>query len=237
MKFNQILICTAIVLFYLPSFSQPVQVKIYPEIHEQKVISMGGNYAQANYTNSAWDEVGEVTLTDFRPSHVRLALPLQFRNQDYSTYKGEKLNEQPAIKSLHETMKRMKEDYAVSNFTISVWRVPNELVENPEQNDKRRIKADKYGEVIDMIVAFLVKAKDEFGVEADYFSFNESDGGYNTIFSPDETIRFIKMAAKRFAEAGLKPGSYGPTQPRPAEQLSLQPWLQPILLFGITLVH
>src|SRR5690606_2224960 len=101
---------------------------------------------------------------------------------------------QPAIKSLHETMKRMKEDYDVSNFTISVWRVPDELVENPERNDKRRIKEDKYGEVIEMIVAFLVKAKQDYGVEADYFSFNESDGGYNTIFSPEETIRFIKMA-------------------------------------------
>src|SRR5690606_23340205 len=63
---------------------------------------------------------------------------------------------------------------------------------------------DKYGEVIEMIVAFLVKAKQDYGVEADYFSFNESDGGYNTIFSPEETIRFIKMAVKSFNQAGLK---------------------------------
>lgn len=204
MKLNKLSGFVIILLINLQSFSQPVAVKIYPEIREQKIISMGGNYAQANYTNSAWDKVGEVTLNDFRPSHVRLALPLQFRDTDYSAYKGEKLNDQPAIKSLHETMKRMKEDYDVSNFTISVWRVPDELVENPERNDKRRIKEDKYGEVIEMIVAFLVKAKQDYGVEADYFSFNESDGGYNTIFSPEETIRFIKMAVKSFNQAGLK---------------------------------
>ncbi len=185
-------------------FSQPVKIKIYPEIEQQKIVSIGGNYCQANYTDNAWDAVGEVTLREFKPSHVRLALPLQFREQDYLTYIGEKINDQPVIVTLHETMQRMKEEFGVSNFTISVWRVADELVENPERNDKRRIKYDKYDEVIDMIVAFLVKAKEEYGVEADYFSFNESDGGYMTIFSPEETIRFFKMAGERFRKAGLK---------------------------------
>jgi hypothetical protein len=205
MKSKKIISIFILFLFSnLHAFSQPVKIQVYPEIKQQKVISMGGNYAQANYTNSAWDAVGEATLEEFRPSHVRLALPLQFRGQDYATYEGEKLNEQPAIVSLHETMKRMKDEYGVTNFTISVWRVPDELVENPERDNKRRIKADKYDEVIDMIVAFLVKAKNEYGVEADYFSFNESDGGYMTIFSPEETIRFFKMTAERFRKAGLK---------------------------------
>ncbi|MFW6289614.1 MAG: hypothetical protein ACOC0R_01495 [Mariniphaga sp.] len=205
MQFNQSIVFSLLVLFFtLHSAAQPVQVKIFPEVKEQKIISMGGNYAQANYTDSAWDSVGKATLEEFRPSHVRLALPLQFRGKDYDTYKGTMINEQPAVVSLHETMKRMKEDYGVTNFTISVWRVPDELVENPERDNKRRIKTDKYEEVIDMIVAFLVKAKEDYGVEADYFSFNESDGGYNTIFSPDETIRFIKMATEQFRKAGLK---------------------------------
>jgi len=184
--------------------SQPVQIKVFPEIHHQEIISIGGNYCQANYTNHAWDAIGEATLREFRPSHVRLALPLQFRGLDYETYRGEKINEQPVVVTLHEAMKRMKEEFGVSNFTVSVWRVADELVENPERNDKRRIKADKYDEVIDMIAAFLVKAKKDFGVDVDYFSFNESDGGYNTLFSPEETIRFFKMAGKRFRDAGLK---------------------------------
>jgi hypothetical protein len=191
-------------LFADPVSSQPVTVKIYPEIHRQKIISIGGNYCQANYTDNAWDAVGEVTLSEFKPSHVRIALPLQFQEKEFSSYQGQKINEQPAVITLHETMKRMKEEYGVSNFTVSVWRVADELVVNPERSDKRRIKADKYGEVIDMITAFLLKAKTAYGVEADYFSFNESDGGYMTIFSPEETIRFFKMAGQRFRNAGLK---------------------------------
>jgi hypothetical protein len=205
MKFNPFI---PILLFILGTsahvVSQPVKIHVYPEIKKQKIISIGGNYCQANYTDNAWDAVGEATLQEFRPSHVRLALPLQFKGKDYSAFKGEKLTEQPVVVTLLETMKRMKEEFGVSNFTISVWRVADELVENPERNDKRRIKYDKYDEVIDMIEAFLVKAKHEYGVEADYFSFNESDGGYMTIFSPDETIRFFKMAGERFRKAGLK---------------------------------
>ncbi len=197
-------IILAFLLISMNAAPQPVKIKIYPELSRQKIVSIGGNYCQANYTNNAWDAVGEATLSEFRPTHVRLALPLQFRGQDYATYKGSAINLQPAVVSLLETMQRMKNEYGASNFTISVWRVADELVENPESNNKRRIIASKYGEVIDMIVAFLVKAKNDYGVEADYFSFNESDGGYNTLFSPEETIRFFKQAGARFREAGLK---------------------------------
>jgi len=101
-------------------------------------------------------------------------------------------------------MKRMKTEFGVTNFTISVWRVPSAVVDKPERRDKRRIKPEHYAEVIDMITAFLTEAKTKYGVEADYFSFNESDGGYMTIFSPEETIVFFKMAAERFQKAGLK---------------------------------
>ena len=193
-----------IFLFQSFLFSQTTVVKIYPELKKQKIVSIGGNYCQANYTGSAWDKVGEVTLEEFRPSHVRVALPLQFRDTKYSQYKGDKILQQPVIVSLLETMKRMKEEYGVSNFTVSVWRVPDELVQNPESSNKRRIKYDKYNEVIDMIQAVLKEAKNNYGVETDYFSFNESDGGYNTLFSPEETIRFIKLAAESFRKAGLK---------------------------------
>ncbi|MEL7589012.1 MAG: hypothetical protein AAGU19_20040 [Prolixibacteraceae bacterium] len=185
-------------------FSEDPVVKIYPEIKRQIITSVGGNYCQANYTGKAWDLVGETTLQEFKPSHVRVALPLQFVNLQYEAYKGGKILGQPAVESLLRAMKLMKEEYGVTNFTVSVWRVADELVENPENQNKRRIKPDKYMAVIDMIEAFLVKAKDTYGVEADYFSFNESNGGYMTIFSPEETIRFVKMAGERFGEAGLK---------------------------------
>ena len=186
------------------SFSQNIKVQVYPEIQKQKIESIGGNYCQANYTNDAWDEIGETTLADFKPSHVRLALPLEFRELDYTTYKGSKIVEEASVITLLESMKRMKSEFGVSNFTISVWRVADELVSNPEKKSQRRIKPEKYDELIDMIESFLLTAKNKYGVEADYFSFNESDGGYQVIFSPEETIAFFKKAGERFRKAGLK---------------------------------
>jgi len=184
--------------------SQTVKVQVYSEILKQKIQSIGGNYCQANYTDNAWDAIGEATLKDFKPGYVRLALPLEFRRVDYAAYKGSKIVEQPAVITLLETMKRMKTEFGVTNFTISVWRVANELVSNPEKESQRRIKPEKYDELIDQIEAFLLTAKNKYGVEADYFSFNESDGGYQVIFSPAETIAFFKKAGERFRKAGLK---------------------------------
>lgn len=184
--------------------AQNVTLKLFPDLPKQKIESIGGNYCQANYTPQAWDAVGEATLREFRPGYVRVALPLEFRNLKYEDYKGEALVKNPTIISLLEAMKRMKTEFGVHNFTVSVWRVADELVENPESSSQRRIKPEKYNEVIDMLLAFLLEAKTKYGVEADYFSFNESDGGWQMIFSPEETIAFFKLAGKRFREAGLK---------------------------------
>lgn len=181
-----------------------ITVNVFPENKKQKIISIGGNYPQANYTTQAWDLVGRNTIEKFKPTHVRVALPLQFYGVSYENYKGNKILTQPRVVSLLEAMREMKEDYGVVNFTVSVWRVANELVENPEDQNKRRIKPDKYVEVIDMIEAFLLEAKNKYGVEIDYFSFNESNGGYMTLFTPQQSITFIKMAGERFENSGLK---------------------------------
>jgi hypothetical protein len=181
-----------------------VSVKVFPEIKRQKIQSIGGNYCQARLTISAWDAIGESTLKEFKPGFVRVALPLKLRNEEYRNYKGNKITEQPLVISVLETIKRMKSEFGVKTITISVWDVPDELVEDPGKRNQRVVKPEEYDEVIDMLVAFLVKAKTEYGVEVDYFSFNESDGGWQLQFSPQATIAFIKKAMARFEAAGLK---------------------------------
>ena len=95
---------TIFILFLLSTvfsgFSQTVKLQVYPEILKQKIQSIGGNYCQANYTDNAWDAIGEATLKDFKPGYVRLALPLEFRRTAYETYKGAKIVEQPAVVTL-----------------------------------------------------------------------------------------------------------------------------------------
>ncbi|HZK92762.1 MAG TPA: hypothetical protein VFC67_01040 [Prolixibacteraceae bacterium] len=201
----RLLFILALILFSSAIFGQEkVAVKVYPEIKRQKIQSVGGNYCQTRLTNSACDAIGEQTLKEFKPGFVRVALPLQFRRDDYANYKGNRIVEKPLVISLLESMKRMKTEFGVKSFTVSVWNVANELVVDPTKREQRVIKPESYDEVLDMLVAFFLKAKNDYGVEADYFSFNESDGGWQVQFSPQATIAFIKKAMVRFEAAGIK---------------------------------
>ena len=194
-----------IILLSSSGFGQgPISVKVYPEIKRQKIQSIGGNYCQTRYTNSASDNIGEETLKQFKPGNVRVALPLRIRGAEYANYKGEKITGQPLVISLLQSLKRMKYEFGVKSFTVSVWDVANELVEDPAKRAQRVVKPEAYDELLDMLVAFLLKAKNEYGVEIDNFSFNESDGGWQVQFSPQATISFIKKAMVRFKSAGLK---------------------------------
>lgn len=186
------------------AFSQPVKIEVFPGIKKQIIQSIGGNYCQANYSDHAWDAIGEATLKEFRPSHVRVALPVKLRNLTLNEYRGEKYTQQRIVVEVLESLKRMKNEFGVKNFTISVWDVPDEFIVDPSKKSQRVIKPEAYDEVIQMLTDFFLKAKNEYGVEVDYFSFNESDGGYQIIFSPQQTIDFIKKAGKKFQEAGLK---------------------------------
>ena len=176
---NSFLTCIFLIMFSSVLFGQvKVSVKVYPEIKRQKIESVGANYCQTRLTNSAWDAIGEQTLKEFKPGFVRVALPLSFRRENYENYKGNKIVGQPLVISLLESMKRMKTEFGVKSFTVSVWNVPNELVVDPAKREQRVIKPESYDEILDMLVAFFLKAKNDYGVEADYFSFNESDGGW-----------------------------------------------------------
>jgi len=203
-KTELFLLLGVIMLSFVGFGQEKVSVKVFPDIKRQLIQTVGGNYTMARYTNSAWDAIGGQTLKEFRPGVVRVALPLQFRGKEYANFKGELINQQPLVITLFDAMKRMKSEFGVKSIIVSVWDVPNELVIDPSKKQQRVIKPESYDEVIDMLVAFLVKAKTDYGVEVDYFSFNESDGGWQVQFSPQATIAFIKKAMARFKAAGLK---------------------------------
>ena len=192
------------VLIVSTAFAQKATVQIYPEIKRQAIKSIGGNYCQANYSAHAADAIGDETLREFRPTHVRVALPMRLRNAKFEDYRGENYTKQPLVLEVLDELKRMKNEFGVKNFTISVWDVPDEFIADPTKTAQRVIKPESYDEVIQMLTDFFLKAKNEYGVEIDQFSFNESDGGYQIIFSPEATIAFVKKAGQKWAEAGLK---------------------------------
>src|ERR1035437_4476802 len=123
-----------IIMFTSVGFGQEkVSVKVFPDIKRQLINTVGGNYTMARYTISAWDAIGGQTLKEFRPGVVRVALPLQFRREEYANYKGELIIKQPLVITLFETMRRMKTEFGVKSIIVSVWDVPNELVVDPSK--------------------------------------------------------------------------------------------------------
>lgn len=206
MKTNQLTILIFFVLFNFSGIviAQKATVQIYPEVKKQMIQSIGGNYCQANYSEHAADAIGDETLKQFRPSHVRVALPMRLRRSPFQDYRGANYTKQPLVIEVLDELKRMKNEFGVRNFTISVWDVPDEFIADPTKKAQRVIKPESYDEVIQMLVDFFLKAKNEYGVEIDQFSFNESDGGYQIIFSAEATIAFVKKAGQKLEEAGLK---------------------------------
>ncbi|MDP2890994.1 MAG: glycoside hydrolase family 30 beta sandwich domain-containing protein [Bacteroidota bacterium] len=198
------IIFLSLILIVSTAFAQKATVKIYPEIKRQVIKSIGGNYCQANYSQHAADAIGDETLREFRPTHVRVALPMRLRNAKFEDYRGANYTNQPLVVEVLDELKRMKSEFGVVNFTISVWDVPDEFIADPTRTAQRVIKPESYDEVTRMLTDFFLKAKHEYGVEIDQFSFNESDGGYQIIFSPEATIAFVKKAGQKWAEAGLK---------------------------------
>lgn len=207
MKTNQLTMLLFAFLFSFcgaEAFAQKATVQIFPEVKQQIIRSIGGNYCQANYSEHAADAIGNETLREFRPTHVRVALPMRLRKTPFQDYRGTKYTSQPLVIEVLDELKRMKNEFSVKNFTISVWDLPDEFIADPSKKAQRIIKPEAYDEVIQMLTDFFVKAKNEYGVEVDQFSFNESDGGYQIIFTPEATIAFIKKAGPKFEEAGLK---------------------------------
>ncbi|MGK7394052.1 MAG: hypothetical protein ACNS62_05750 [Candidatus Cyclobacteriaceae bacterium M3_2C_046] len=175
----------------------------------QTIRSISGNYCQARYTDRAQDEIGIFTLKTLSPQYVRIALPIrkwepENDNDQPNSMNLARFNYADPITGLFGLLQEMKEQYGVINFTASVWDGPEWMIANPEQSAQRKISPDMYREAAESIGAFLYVAKNDYGVEADYFSFNEATGGYQIIFSPEEIINFIQVAGPHFRRLGLK---------------------------------
>ena len=66
------------------------------------------------------------------------------------------------------------------------------------------LKKEETSRIYESIASYLLYLKNSCGVEADYFSFNESDLGINVVHTPEEHNEFIKGFGKYMADKGLK---------------------------------
>jgi O-glycosyl hydrolase len=153
------------------------------------------------------DPVGALNLETLQMDVVRVRMDLdQWEpvndDDDPATFQWEAFEEGAYNRATFGLM----QDLAARGVTLiaSAWAVPDWLVENPEAERQQRIREGLVPEAIEMIAAWLLVARDTYGVQVAYVSFNEADYGVNVKLTAEEYGALIAQAGPRFAELGLE---------------------------------
>jgi len=168
----------------------------------QTMEAIGGNYCFDKSNTS----LGTYTLNNLKPRNVRVEMDLnQWEpandNGDPNSFSWSNFKDTGAT---HTNFVQMQ-DFMNRGIPIvaAIWDVPNWMVSNPTATKQRVIPSSMYDEAVESIAAYLIYARDTYGVTIPFISFNEPNGGYQTYFSASEMIAFIKKAGARFASLGL----------------------------------
>lgn len=170
----------------------------------------GGNFIHRfGGVSRGFDPVSRLNWETLQPRVVRVAI-------DLDEWEPVNDNESPDDfvddgfldnegSSIHATFQFMQEIYPQGvEIVASVWRVPEWMVENPENESQQRIPQERYPEVIESLAAWLLRARDVYHVKVSYLSFNEANLGINVLLSPEDAIEMIREGGKRFKELGLE---------------------------------
>lgn len=91
-----------------------------------------------------------------------------------------------------------------TEIVVTSWDLPDWIVSDPNKSTQRFVPYENYPEVVEMISAWLLRARDEYGVEPAYVSFNEPDVGAYITIAPFEAVMLVEQAGKRFNELRIK---------------------------------
>ena len=187
----------------------PVRLQVYPDDHRQTISGFGGAYVfrfSKTMDKGLTDQVAEITYDTFAPTHMRFEIPLDLwestnDNDDplHIDFDGFTINER--MEATFDYMLRGQADGALIH--ASVWNAPDWMVENPETSRHRIVPAENYDELVESLLAYLLYARDERGINIDTVSFNEPDIGVFVEYTPDELVDIMLRSASRFEEADL----------------------------------
>ena len=159
-------------------------------------VGFGGNFRIQNPTKDP--EVIDYCLKNMRVAMGRVEFPWA------SWDKGGK--DDPHVVESARMAARLKAiDMPV---VVSCW-FPPQWALIPGQQRRRdgvaalRLNPAKQDSIYESMVSYLHFLKDDYGVEADYFSFNESDIGIDVLHTPREHCEFIKSFGAALARHHL----------------------------------
>jgi hypothetical protein len=191
----------------------PFPVRVNIEIHLDDIQQTVGHIGSGNFihffggSTSATEAVSQMNIEQLQPKYARVSIELQEWEPFNDNNDPQSINPTAFFDDRHnhatfELLKLFKEKDV--EITASVWRVPGWLVEDPQDDSSRTISRSKYPEAIESIAAWLLHARDQYGVEVDYLSFNEPNLGVTVLLSPEDNAEMIRVGGRRFKELGLR---------------------------------
>jgi hypothetical protein len=179
-------------------------LSIQPESSRYLFHGFGGNYAfqiespvtayTLDHLNSRWART-EITLIDWEPENENETTA----DTGYGRFIE---HDQPGtrLRREFELMRKLK-DKGIP-FVASVWRLPEWMLGDRDakgpNDQRRRIDPAMFDEVIESLTAYMLYARDFYGVEPDLFSFNEPDLGIRILLTPGEHRDAIKRIGAHF---------------------------------------
>lgn len=171
----------------------------------QTIKGIGGTYSKAAFRDDGQDRVGEENLKLLDPRYVRVAIPVDNwepvnDNSDPNSANASGFVDTGFITENFQMIKKMDDDGRV--ITASWYNLPDWFVSNPTRQSGRLVKAGFLPEVAETMVQFVKRAKEVYGANIDYLSFNEVDGGYDVKLTAAENADLIELTGKRLAAEG-----------------------------------
>ena len=181
---------------------------------KQKIEYMGIN--MEGYHTTGGNEVLKSSISEMLSmipvNAVRIGMPLKEWEPNNDNDSPEEINESGFITgtAVSNSFKRLAEMKKRGvTIWLSVWDMANWNIEDPSKGSNRRIKS--IDELAESILAYLLKAKNDYDVDVQFISVNEVTiasetgyGGYNIGLSAEEQIALIKKSSQMLKANNLQ---------------------------------
>jgi hypothetical protein len=185
---------------------QPVEIAVDTTKPGRPFDGLGGNFRLQNPTTDP--QVIDYCLANLRVAWGRVEMPWRFWQPKQSTHPGDSANMAPqVIKAMEMAQRLSKMNIPV---ILTAWAPPAwAIIGKPHYRPVNGVwgnplNPDSTQAIYQSITDYIKYLKQHYGVEAKYFSFNESDLGINIRVTPDEHDALIKGLGAYFAAHGLQ---------------------------------
>ncbi|MEX0719817.1 MAG: hypothetical protein WD059_04055 [Balneolaceae bacterium] len=192
----------------------PVELTMDAENPGREFMGMGGNFRLQNANTDP--QVIDYNLKNMRVAYARVEMPWMFWHQneeDDPIAEAEAGNLHPRVDAAMRMAQRLHNigmPVSIADWSGPDWAIDGERLWGEGQNGERGnpLVQEKINAIYKSIGDYIWYMKKHYGVEAEAFSFNESDLGINIRQTGEEHRDFIKGLGAHLAVRGLKTKLY-----------------------------